>query len=113
VYVLCARYANDRLGCADCQDELFASLRCQPNFPCTRAELSEDLKTLLGYVLLSMQDSLYNIDYASHQHDAWRDGSMHSQEYEHAAAISWHCSHLSLLHCCAVAQTVSGGLLSQ
>lgn len=29
------------------EDELFASLRCQPNFPCTRAELSEDLKTLL------------------------------------------------------------------
>ena len=71
MYVLCARHATDRLGCADCQDELFASLRCQPNFPCTRAELSEDLKTLLGYVLLSMQDSLCNIDYASHQHDAW------------------------------------------
>ena len=30
------------------QDELFASLYCQPNFPCSRNELSLDLKTLLG-----------------------------------------------------------------
>ena len=41
---------TDRLGCVGFQDELFASLQCQPNFPCTRAELSEDLKSLLQYV---------------------------------------------------------------
>ena len=40
----------DKLGCVALQDELFASLQCQPNFPCTRAELSEDLKSLLQYV---------------------------------------------------------------
>jgi len=71
MYVLCAMHAPDRLGCVYCQDELFASLRCQPNFPCTRAELSEDLKTLLGYVLQSMQNALCDIHYATYQHDAW------------------------------------------
>lgn len=29
------------------QDELFAGLNCQPGFPCSRQELSQDLKTLL------------------------------------------------------------------
>lgn len=29
------------------QDELFAGLKCQPGFVCTRPELSEDLRTLL------------------------------------------------------------------
>ena len=42
--------ADAELGCVAFQDELFASLQCQPNFPCTRAELSEDLKSLLQYV---------------------------------------------------------------
>ncbi|DBA96635.1 hypothetical protein WJX77_012422 [Trebouxia sp. C0004] len=39
------------------EDELFASLRCQPNFPCTRAELSEDLKSLLGTGLFEGVDA--------------------------------------------------------
>lgn len=29
------------------QDELFAPLQCQPNFPASRKEVSMDLKTLL------------------------------------------------------------------
>ncbi|KAL0049777.1 hypothetical protein WJX82_009734 [Trebouxia sp. C0006] len=39
------------------EDELFASLRCQPNFPCTRQELSEDLKSLLGTGLFEGVDA--------------------------------------------------------
>ena len=85
MYVFCARHATDRLDCADCQDELFASLRCQPNFPCTRAELSEDLKSLLGYVVQSMQDC---VTLTMPHMMLGVDGSMHSQESEHAAAIS-------------------------
>ena len=30
------------------QDELFAGLKCQPGFVCSRPELSEDLRTLLS-----------------------------------------------------------------
>ena len=33
------------------QDELFAGLKCQPGFICSRPELSEDLRTLLACVL--------------------------------------------------------------
>jgi len=32
------------------QDELFAGLKCQPGFVCSRPELSEDLRTLLSCV---------------------------------------------------------------
>ena len=32
------------------QDELFAGLKCQPGFVCSRPELSEDLRTLLACV---------------------------------------------------------------
>ena len=30
------------------EEELFANLKCQPGFKCTRQELSEDLRTLMG-----------------------------------------------------------------
>ena len=33
--------------CCVLQDELFAGLKCQPGFTCSRPELSEDLRTLL------------------------------------------------------------------
>ena len=39
------------------QEELFAGLHCQPGFPCTRADLAEDLRQLLGTGLFENVDA--------------------------------------------------------
>jgi len=42
------------------EEELFANLKCQPGFRCSRAELSEDLRTLMGLGLF--EDVTANVE---------------------------------------------------
>jgi len=52
----CNAKSGVRAAATGAQEELFAGLNCQPGFVCTRTELSQDLRTLLGSGLFQNVD---------------------------------------------------------